>query len=83
MASVGKLEFSNVFADETTAKISIDNINPATMTPTQLEAVRSQIMTFNDTQGGTLAPKMKSKNGFNWIGIKAVTYTTTDKTVIF
>lgn len=83
MAAVGKLEFSNVFADETTAKITIDNVNPSFITPTQLESIRSQVMAFNDNQGGTLAPKMKSKNGFDWIGIKSVAYTTTDKTVIF
>ena len=83
MAAVAKIGVTAVFADETTAKITIDNINPTTMTPTAIENIRSQCVTFNNTSGGTLATKMKSKNGFNWIGIKAVDITTTDKNVIF
>ena len=83
MAAITKIDFTNVFEDETTAKLSIDNIDPATMTPTAIENIRTTVQNFNNSQGGALATKMKSKNGFNWIGIKAVTITTTDKTVIF
>ena len=83
MAAVTKIDFTAAFEDETSAKITIDNIDPTTMTPTNIENIRSQCVAFNNAQGGTLAGKMKSKNGFDWIGIKAVTITTTDKTVIF
>ena len=83
MAAVTKIDFTAVFEDETSAKITIDNIDPATMTPTAVENVRSTCVAFNNAQGGDLAGKMKSKNGFAWNGIKAVTITTTDKTVIF
>lgn len=83
MSAVTKIDFTPVFEDETTAKITLDNIDPATMTPTAIENIRTTVQNFNNTQGGTLTTKMKSKNGFNWIGIKAVTITTTDKTVIF
>lgn len=83
MAAVARLETTNVFADDTTAKITIDNINPANMTGTQIESIRAQVMQFNAQQGGALATKMKSKNGFNWIGIKKVQIVTTDKDVIF
>lgn len=83
MAAVSKIDYTAVFEDETTAKITIDNIDPVTMTPTTVENIRTTVQNFNNTQGGTLATKMKSSNGFNWIGIKAVTITTTDKTVIF
>lgn len=83
MAAISKIGVTAVFADETTAKITIDNVNPDVLTPTQVESIRTQVMNFNAAQGGTLAPKMKSKNGFNWIGIKSVELTTTDKIVYF
>lgn len=83
MAAVSRLEVTNVFADDSTAKITIDNIKPENMTPTQIEVIRSQVMAFNNNNGGTLSTKMKSKNGFNWTGIKKVQIVTTDKTVLF
>ena len=83
MAAVSRLEVTNVFADDSTAKITIDNIKPENMTGTQTEVIRSQIKSFNNNSGGTLATKMKSKNGFNWVGIKKVQIVTTDKTVLF
>lgn len=83
MAAVSRLEVTNVFADDSTAKITIDNIKPENMTGTQIEVIRSQVMAFNNNNGGTLSTKMKSKNGFNWVGIKKVQIVTTDKTVIF
>lgn len=83
MAAVSRLEVTNVFADDSTAKVTIDNINPENMTNQQVEIIRSQVMEFNNNSGGALSTKMKSKNGFNWIGIKKVQIVTTDKTVIF
>lgn len=83
MAAVSRLEVTNVFADDTTAKVTIDNIKPDNLGNTQIENIRSQVKQFNSNQGGTLAPKMKSKNGFNWIGIKKIQIVTTDKVVLF
>lgn len=83
MAAVAKLEITNVFADNDTAKIVVDNINPSTLDGTQIEHIRSQIIAFNTAQGGELATKMKSKNGFNWTGIKKAQIVITDKTVLF
>lgn len=83
MASVSRLEITNVFADNDTAKITIDNIKPQNMTGSQMENIRSRVIAFNNANGGTLSTKMKSKNGFNWIGIKKVQIVTTDKTVLF
>lgn len=83
MAAVSRLEVTNVFADDSTAKITIDNIKPENMTSTQIEVIRSQVMAFNNNTGGALSTKMKSKNGFNWIGIKKVQIVTIDKTVLF
>lgn len=83
MAAVAKLEITNVFADNDTAKITIDNIKPANLDNTQLETIRSRVIAFNNASGGTLATKMKSKNGFNWTGIKKVQIVYTDKTVLF
>ncbi len=83
MAAVSRLEVTNVFADDSTAKIAIDNIKPENMTGTQIEVIRSQVMAFNNNNGGALSTKMKSKNGFNWIGIKKVQIVTSDKTVLF
>ena len=83
MAAVSKLEVTNVFADDTTIKISVDNIRPQNLDATQIAAIKTKVKAFNAASGGDLAPKMKSKNGFNWVGIKKVQITTTDKTVIF
>lgn len=83
MAAVSRLEVTNVFADDSTAKVTIDNIKPENMSGSQIEVIRSQVMTFNNNNGGTLATKMKSKNGFNWVGIKKVQIVTIDKTVLF
>lgn len=83
MAAVAKLEVTNLFADDSTAKVTIDNIRPENMTATQIENIRARCIQFNNQQGGTLSPKMKSKNGFNWIGIKKVQIVITDKTILF
>lgn len=83
MAAVARIETTALFADDSTAKITIDNVNPANITNTQIEVIRNKAMQFNAQQGGTLATKMKSKNGFNWIGIKKVQVVITDKTVLF
>ena len=83
MAAVSKLEVTNVFADDTTVKISVDNIKPSNLGSTQIENIRTKVKAFNAASGGSLTSKMKSKNGFNWIGIKKVQITTTDKNVIF
>lgn len=83
MASVSRLEITNVFADNDTAKITIDNIKPENLDSTQIETIRARVIAFNNANGGTLSTKMKSKNGYNWIGIKKVQIVTTDKTVLF
>lgn len=80
MAAVTKLALKCVYADDTSDTITIDNINPtAGVNPD----IKNIIKNFNDAKGGTLADKMKSKNGFNWVGISAATITTTNRTYIF
>lgn len=84
MAAISKLIVQNMFADESTLNITIDGIKPENITSgAQIEEIRRKCKDFNANQGGTLSTKMKSKNGFNWIGIKRVQIVTTDKTVIF
>lgn len=84
MAAISRLIVQNLFADESTLNITIDGIKPENITSgAQIEEIRRKCKDFNANQGGTLATKMKSKNGFNWIGIKRVQIVTTDKTVIF
>ena len=80
MAAVGKLAIRAVFADDSKSTITIDNINPQTGVNPQ---IKSLIMNFNAERGGTLASKMKSKNGFNWIGIDKATAVQTRRTYIF
>lgn len=80
MAAIAKLELTNVFADNTTAKTTIDNIRPENINET---TIKTTIVNFNAAKGGDLASKMKSANGFNWVGIKKAQVTITDKTVIF
>lgn len=83
MAATTKFTIKALFADDSTTTITIDDINPASVTSQLINAARQTIMNFNANSGGTLATKMKSKNGFNWIGIKAFTITNTDRTYIF
>lgn len=84
MAAVSKLVVTNLFADESTLKITVDNIKPENIkSGAQIESIRQKVKAFNAEAGGTLSTKMKSKNGFNWIGIKAVQIVTSSKTVIF
>lgn len=83
MSAVSTLEVTALFEDATTAKIAINKINPETMTTEQIEKVREDCMAFNRANGGDLATKMKSKNGTNWIGIKQVKLTTTDKNILW
>lgn len=80
MAAVTKLTIRCVFADETKATITIDNLIKNNI---GIQNIKQKVMAFNDAQGGTLATKMKSKNGFNWIGIDKVTLTTTNRNYIF
>lgn len=80
MAAVQKLTLRCLFADETTATFTIDNINPEVGIAAD---AANRIIEFNNQQGGTLSTKMKSKNGFNWIGINRAVVTTTDRTYIF
>ena len=83
MAATTKFTIKALFADDSTTTITVDDINPATVTSQLINAARQTIMNFNANSGGTLATQMKSKNGFNWIGIKAFTITKTDRTYIF
>lgn len=80
MAAVAKLSIRNVFADETKATITIDNINPTLGVNPNIKTI---IRNFNAQSGGELTTKMKSKNGANWIGIDKATIIETDRTYIF
>lgn len=80
MASTTKLEITNEFADNTNAKVIIDNIRIENL---DIADIKEQVRTFNAERGGTLATKMTSTNGLNWIGISKVRIITTNKTVLF
>lgn len=80
MAAVTKLAVRNVFADETKVTITIDNLKKSNV---NIQNIKDKVNAFNANSGGTLSTKMKSKNGFNWIGIDKVTLTTTERTYIF
>lgn len=82
MAAVAKLEVTNVFADDSTLKVTVNDIKPENIN-SRIAAIRSQVVNFNHNHGGTLTTKMKSKNGFNWVGIKRVRIITTDTNYIF
>ena len=82
MPAVSRLEVTNVFADDSTLKVTINDIKPQNIN-SRIEAIRTQVKNFNNASGGTLATKMKSKNGFDWIGIKRVRLITTDTNYIF
>lgn len=78
--ATGKLAIRCVFADNSKETITINNINPEVGVN---QRIKSIIMDFNDQQGGTLANKMVSKLGFNWIGIDQAKYTVTTREYIF
>lgn len=80
MASTTKLEITNEFEDNTRAKVTIDNIRIENL---DVADIKEQVRAFNAARGGTLATKMKSSNGLNWIGISKVRIVTTNKTVLF
>ena len=80
MATVSTLEVTNVFADDTTLKISVNNIRPENL---NTDTISQTVKQFNDAKGGTLTSKLKSKNGFNWIGIKKVRIVTKEIAYIF
>lgn len=82
MAIIAKLEITNVFADDTTAKVTVDNIKPENIN-SNIQNIKTTIQNFNSNQGGTLSTKMKSKNGFNWTGIKKAQIIYTDKVILF
>lgn len=82
MAIVSRLEVTNIFADDSTLKVTINDIRPENINP-NIENIRSQVIAFNNNSGGELSPKMKSKNGYNWVGIKKVRIVTTDTNYIF
>lgn len=81
--STTKFTIQAVFADETTSTFTVNDIDPESVTPQLISNARQTIMNFNANSGGELATKMKSKNGFNWIGIKSFSITTTNRTYIF
>lgn len=80
MAATTKLNVRCVFADETKATIAIDNLKKNNLS---ISNIKSMVANFNNSAGGTLASKMKSKNGFNWIGIDKVTIVTTERLYYF
>lgn len=82
MAIIAKLEITNVFADDTTAKVTVDNIKPENIN-SNIQNIKTTIQNFNSNQGGTFSTKMKSKNGFNWTGIKKAQIIYTDKVILF
>lgn len=75
-----KLALRLVYADDSKETITINNISPTNGVNPNLKGI---IMQFNENRGGALATKMKSKNGFNWIGIDKATATKTQRTYIF
>lgn len=80
MAATTKLNVRCVFADETKATIAIDNLKKNNLS---ISNIKNMVANFNNSSGGTLASKMKSKNGFNWIGIDKVTIVTTERLYYF
>lgn len=80
MAAETKIAFQNVFADDSKNTFTINNIKKTNL---NLNDIEMKIKAFNAAKGGTLATKMKSKNGFNWVGISKVSVTTTDRTYVF
>ena len=83
MAATTKFSLKLLFEDDTTTTLTLDSINPATVTSQLINSARQTIMNFNANRGGNLASKLKSKNGFNWIAIKSFTITNTERTYIF
>lgn len=80
MATIARIETTCVFGDNETKKITVDNIRPENI---NAATIRTIIRNFNTNQGGELATKMKSTNGYNWTGIKKAQIFYTEKTVLF
>lgn len=80
MTATMKLNLKVLFADETSSTITIDNINPSVGVNPNIRAIIRQ---FNDSEGGTLTSKLKSKNGANWIKITKAESVVTNRDYIF
>lgn len=80
MAAVSKLEVTNIFADDSTSTVSIDNIKTSNL---NVDNIKQTVKNFNNNSGGDLSTKMRNKRGFNWTGIKRVRIITTDRNYIF
>lgn len=80
MAATSTLAIRCVYADETKSTINIGNLRKTNINGTN---IKTKVAAFNNSQGGDLASKMKSKNGANWVLIDRVTLTTTERTYIF
>lgn len=80
MAAVDKLTIRFLFQDQTTATFTVDNIKTNII---DIQSVKNKITAFNNASGGELASKIKSKNGFNCVGINRAVVTTTNRVYIF
>lgn len=80
MAAETKMAIQMVFADDSKGTLTINNLKKSNL---NIASISTKVKQFNSEQGGTLSTKMKSKNGFNWIGISKVTVTTTERNYIF
>lgn len=80
MAATQKLTIRNVFADDSTLTVTVNNINPEVGINPRAKFI---VQDFNDSKGGSLTTKLKSKTGANWVGIDKMTVTTTDRQYIF
>lgn len=80
MAAETKIVLKCGYADDTSETINVAGINPEVGTNPNIKNILKQ---FNMEKGGSLATKMQSRNGFNWIAIKAATIVTTNRRYIF
>lgn len=80
MAAVTTLEITNEYADGTSAKVTVNNIKLENLDTSD---IKTRVRAFNAARGGNLSTKMKSSNGFDWIGISKVRIKTVNKTVIY
>lgn len=79
-----KIEYTMLFEDDTTQKISIGNYNGNDyLSDATLYALKNNIKNFNGNFGSDTALLAISKYGANWSGISAARVIVTDKTVLF
>lgn len=80
----GTVEYTLLFEDDTTQKLSVGPYNGDDLTEVKVEGLKTNIKNFlNNNFTSDVSRALVSKYGANWADISAAKITLTQKTVLF